>query len=101
MNAINNSQLFSNKRKATFQQDSAPGHNIKAVIDRIEEVYPNSWTKGVWSGKSPDFNVLEHVWSVLQNSVFEDPKPKNREQLIRRVREICPFIPEKHISGYK
>ena len=42
LNAINDPELISNKRKATFQQDSAPGHNIRPVIEKNESTFPNS-----------------------------------------------------------
>jgi hypothetical protein len=87
LNSLKNKTLFTNQRKATFQQDSAPGHNIRPVINKIQSTFPHSWTVGIWSGNSPDFNVIEHVWSVLQNSVFEHPVPRNREELVTRVRE--------------
>lgn len=87
LNAFHNNKLIRNKRVATFQQDSAPGHNVQPVIRKIESTFPNSWTSGIWSGNSPDFNVIEHVWSVLQESVFETPVPRNRQELEDRVRQ--------------
>ena len=87
MNAINNRQLINNKRKATFLQDSAPAHNVRPVIEKIESTFQNSWTSGTWSGNSPDFNVIEPVWNVLQESVFEKSIPRNREELIKRIKD--------------
>jgi transposase-like protein len=99
LSAINNRALIRNKRKATFQQDSAPGHKIRSVIDKIESTFPNSWTEGVWSGNSPDFNVIEHVWSVLQDSVFETPIPRTREELIQRVRQKWFSLTREYLSS--
>ncbi|XP_054168970.1 uncharacterized protein LOC128966180 [Oppia nitens] len=87
LDAINDPLTIGNKRKATLCQDSAPGHNIRSVINKITSTYPNSWTVGKWPGNSPDFNLIEPVWSVLKDSVHKNPIPKNRDQLIRRVRE--------------
>jgi transposase len=86
LSAINNPKLIPNKRKATFMQDSAPAHNIRPVIEKIESTFPESWTQGFWPGNSPDFNVIEPVWGVLQESVFEKPTPRNREELIQRIK---------------
>ena len=68
-------------------QDSAPGHNVPPVISKIEATFQNSWTVGIWPGNSPDFNIIEPVWGLLQDSVLKTPIPKNREELICRVRE--------------
>ncbi len=99
MKALDNAKLFANKRKATFQQDSAPGHIIRPVIAKIDSKFPNSWTHGVWPGNSPDFNVIESVWGVLQDSVFIHPIPKNREQLIQRVRKTWESLNPKYLRN--
>jgi transposase len=41
--------------------------------------------KGVYPGSSPDFNVIEHLWAELKGSVFIEPRPTNRQELIDRV----------------
>ena len=97
LKAINNRDLIRCRRKATLQQDSAPGHNTKS-IKKIETTFPHSWTKGVWPGNSPDLNVIQHVWSVLKNSVFVAPKPKTRDQLITRVQETWNSLDADYLS---
>ena len=99
LKAIDNRDLIRCRKKATLQQDSAPGHNTKSVIKKIEATFQHSWTKGVWPGNSPDLNVIEHVWSVLQNSVFIAPKPKTREQLITRVMEAWNSLDADYLSN--
>jgi len=89
LKAIGDKRLIRNRRKTTLCPDSAPGHNIRPVISKIQSTFPNSWTFGIWPGNSPDFNVIEHVWNVLQESVHKCPIPKSREQLVARVRETC------------
>jgi len=87
LRAINDTKLIPNKRKATMQQDSAPGHNVRPVIQKIQSTFRYAWTHGVWSGNSPDFNCIEPLWGVLQDSVFELPFPRTRDQLVARVQQ--------------
>ena len=98
LKAINNRDLIRCRRKATLQQDFAPGHNTKSVIKKIETTFSHSWTKGVWPGNSPDLNVIEHVWSVLQNSFIITSKPKTRDQLIKRVQETWNSLDADYLS---
>lgn len=51
LNALQDDKLFTCKRLATMQQDSAPGHITKTVIAKIEAKFPNSWTHGIWPGR--------------------------------------------------
>ena len=99
LNALNDPKLIANKNKATFMQDSAPPHNTKSVIKKIEDNFPMTWTKGVWPGNSPDLNVIEHVWNVLRESVFIEPKPKTRDQLMTRVREKWFSLTPEYLSN--
>ena len=99
LNALNDPKLNSNKNRATFMQDSAQPHNTKSVIKEIEDSFPMTWTKGVWPGNSPDLNVIEHVWNVLQESVFIEPKPKTRDELITRVREKWFSLTPEYLSN--
>lgn len=80
--------LFSLPRKATFMQDGAPAHSTNENLSLIRQKFPTVWAKGLWPGNSPDFNPVEHCWSKLQESVFIEPRPTNRESLIARIENV-------------
>lgn len=44
------------------------------------------WTD--WSGNYLDLNSIENILSMIQESVFKHPKPKNRDQLIFRFKQM-------------
>ena len=79
--------IFARRDIVTFQQDGAPAHTAVATMKLLQEEFPRVWGKNVWPGNSPDLNPIEHLWAVLQESVFDDPRPGNRQELILRVKE--------------
>ena len=99
LNAIKSQALIPNKKKATFMQDSATCHNVRPVIQKIECTFPNSWTSGIWSGNSPDLNVIEPVWGILQDSVFENPRPRNREELVDRIQKSWHSLDPRYLAN--
>jgi transposase len=77
--------LFEDSTRAVFMQDGAPAHTANSTLALIRRSIVNVWSKGIWPGNSPDLNPIEHIWPVLQNSVFIAPRPRTREELIERV----------------
>jgi transposase len=85
-------RLFDRPREIVFMQDGAPAHTAHATLDVLRQRYQTIWSRGVWPGNSPDLNPIEHLWSLLQQSVFIEPRPRNREQLIDRVQHSWSSI---------
>ena len=83
--ATSNRTLFP-KKKVTFEQDGAPAHSSKRAITELTGSYKVVWGRGVWPGNSPDLNVIENLWSVLQKGVKTDGKYCTRDTLIRRTK---------------
>lgn len=83
--AMDASSQFPKRNMGILMQDGATAHTAKATMKVIKEGFNSVWTD--WPGNSPDFNVIEHLWAKLQDSVFRQPRPRNRDQLIARVQE--------------
>lgn len=54
--AMENKELFPNKKKITFQQDGAPAHTANATMRLLEDKPFTVLGKGAWPGNSPDLN---------------------------------------------
>jgi hypothetical protein len=86
------SLLFTSHDKAVFMQDGAPAHTAKTTLDLLRQRFPTMWSKGRWPGNSPDLNPIEHLWPILQDSIYVRPRPRNRADLISRVQEAWSNI---------
>jgi hypothetical protein len=91
--------IFSDPSIATFMQDGAPSHSAGLSLQSIAAVFPHIWARGRWPGGSPDLNPIEHIWAILQDSVFRHPKPTNRRELIARVTETWHGISQFMLSN--
>ena len=80
-----NKHQFPLLEKVILMQDGAPAYTARATLDYIRATFPMVWTD--WPGNSPDLNPVEHIWARLQDSVLRPPRPRNWEQLIRRVKQ--------------
>ncbi len=64
-----------------FQQDNAPCHKDQIISDWFLE-RDNVFTLLKWPPRSPDLNLIEHVWDVVEREIhIMDVQPTNLQQL--------------------
>jgi transposase len=85
--SIGESNIFAASDEVVFMQDGAPAHSARETMDLLTRRFSMIWGKGTWPGNSPDLNPIEHLWAVIQESVFIEPRPKTRQELVSRIRQ--------------
>ncbi len=53
---------------ATFQQDNAPCHKVQIISIWFLE-HDNEFTVLQWPPPSPDLNLIEHLWDVVEREI--------------------------------
>jgi transposase len=83
--AIDKRRLFPTPATVIFMQDGAPAHTARLTLNLLGQHFRTVWSKNIWPGNSSDLNPVEHLWAQLKESVFINPRPRNRDELIARV----------------
>ena len=57
-----------------FQQDNATPHTSRIVTKWLQE-HSSDFRHFRWPPKSPDMNIIEHIWDALQRAVQKRSPP--------------------------
>ena len=63
-------QKMCEKTKIIYQQDLAPSHTANTVQGKIKKMKLNVLD---WPAKSPDFNPIEMIWSIIDKKLMKIP----------------------------
>ncbi len=84
----------------TFVHDGASAHKAKTVNSWLEENVSNyitSGPQGEWPAKSPDLNIIEHVWGDMVGKLNEHV-PKDRAALKRKIQSVWKNLDQEYIE---
>lgn len=80
-----------------FQQDNSPVHTAKRVTDYIKTQRIQTLE---WPAKSPDLNLIEHVWADLKNTIYKQGNEYNSENdLLDAIRDAWNDYDQSKITA--
>ena len=90
------------RRRMIYQQDGAPPHFSKQVMDHLNQEFPGRWVgRGGpirWPARSPDLTPLDfYLWGHLKDVVYNS-KVNSREELIQKIQGAALAIKENQES---
>ena len=78
---------------AVFQDDNCPIHTAKCVTEWFDE-HDSEVEHLPWPAQSPDLNIIEPVWGLLEARVRKRfPPPRTRAELVTVLQEEWLKIP--------
>ena len=89
--------LAQHGRQHIFQQDNAPAHSAHLTRNFFQQNQIDVMTP--WPSRSPDLNVIEHVWDKMKRDIrSQNPPPRTIQQLQRAVVNSWQNIPQNFIK---
>jgi transposase len=81
-----------------LMHDGAPAHTAHAIRNLLQQ---QNIQQLPWPSKSPDFNVIEHLWDELNRRVRRRAvQPRNLPELEQALVQEWRNIPQRFLRNY-
>jgi hypothetical protein len=74
------------ERLIHFQQENAPTNTSNYTLPRLEALGLDVMK---WPARSPDLNIMENVWEMISDIVYDGPQFENLENLWEVIFGCC------------
>jgi len=68
-----------------FHEDNASVHKSKKVKEFFKDSRINVLE---WPAKSPDLNIIEDIWKMISNIVYDCPQFRKKIDLVKKIEEV-------------
>lgn len=68
-----------------YQEDNSPVHKAKKVQQFLKDAQIRVLE---WPPKSPDLNIVEDVWRIVSERVYDGPQYKNNLELGKKINQV-------------
>lgn len=73
----------------TLQQDNCSIHVSKFMMEYYNEANISLLD---WPSRSPDLNIMENIWKMLSDHVYDGLQPRNKVELRLKIYEAVEFL---------
>lgn len=72
-----------------YVQDNCPSHVSKKTMEYLNG---ERFTTLKWPSKSPDINIMENVWKMISDIIYEERQPNSKAELRQRIHEAILLL---------
>lgn len=76
-------------RGFNFVQDNAPIHSSKKTTTFLSN---EMFSVLKWPALSPDINIMENIWKMMSDIIYNHNQPQNKEELKRKIDDAVLII---------